>query len=84
MTALAQVILQVSEGIETLLLNFDLDCCSVAFRVGGSSVLATERFLRALRYGVNVFDTDFYSKSYCRRLEKYAGLIVLPQTKTPI
>ena len=64
--------------MESLLLNFDLDCCAVAFRVGGSSVLATERCLRALRYGVNVFDTDFYSKSYCRRLEKYAGLIDLP------
>ena len=59
--------------METLLLNFDIDCCCVAFRVGGSSVFATERFMRALQFGVNVFDTDFYSKSYCRRLEKYAG-----------
>ena len=35
-------------------------------------MFTTERGVRALRYGVNVFDSARYSKSYCRRLEKYA------------
>ena len=57
----------------SLLLNFDVDSCCFAFRPGGSCAFSTERGLRALRYGVNIFDTARYSKSYCRRLEKYAG-----------
>ena len=53
----------------SLLLNFDVDSCCFAFRPGGSCVFSTERGLRAPRYGVNIFDTARYSKSYCRRLE---------------
>ena len=68
-----QVILQTYESAESLLLNFDIDSCSFAYRPGGSSVYATERGLRALRFSCNVADTDHYSKSYCRRLEKYSG-----------
>ena len=68
-----QVILQTYESMESLLLNFDIDSCCLAFRPGASSVYATERGLRALRFSCNVADTQHYSKSYCRRLEKYSG-----------
>ena len=43
-----QVILQTYESVESLLLNFDIDSWSFAYGVGGSSVYATERGLRAL------------------------------------
>ena len=68
-----QVILQTYESMESLLLDFDTDSCSFAYRPGGSSVYATERGLRALRFSVNVADTQHYTKYFCRRLEKYSG-----------
>ena len=58
-----QIILSVYDNIAHLLSTFDLDSCAVAY-VPGSGVYCTPRALRALRYSVNVFDSDLEGKRF--------------------
>ena len=64
-----QVILSVYENVTQLLTGFDDSCCYVY--VPGKGVFATPRGLRALRNGVNIFDSNFEGNTYCHRLEKW-------------
>ena len=52
-----QVILSVYKNVEHLLALFDVDCCSCCY-VPGKGVYCSPRALRALRYSVNIFDSD--------------------------
>ena len=65
-----QVILHTYSSVSQILTRFDVDCCSIAFDLGTSKVLATPRCLRALAHGVNVMDSRHHSQVYCQRLEK--------------
>ena len=65
-----QVILSVYKNVEHLLSSFDTDSCAVAF-IPGKGVYCTPRCLRALRYSVNIFDSDLEGPTYCQRLEKW-------------
>ena len=65
-----QVILSVYKNVGHLLSSFDLDSCAAAF-VPGKGVYCSPRCLRALRYSVNVFDSDLEGPTYCQRLEKW-------------
>ena len=65
-----QVILSVYKNVGHLLSSFDVDSCAVAF-VPGEGVFCSPRCLRALRYSVNVFDSDLEGPTYCQRLEKW-------------
>ena len=52
-----QIILSVYKNVAHLLSTFDLDACAVAF-LPNKGVYCSPRALRALRYSVNVFDSD--------------------------
>ena len=58
-----QIILSVYDNIAHLLSTFDLDSCAVAY-MPRSGVYCTPRALRALRYSVNVFDSDLEGKRF--------------------
>ena len=68
-----QVILAVYDSPLSLLLDFDVDCCCVAYIPNGRRVVCTPRGLRALRHGANVVDSSFDGRGYHRRLLKYDG-----------
>jgi hypothetical protein len=65
-----QLILIRRQCIADVLLNFDIDCCQVAW--DGSRVLATPSALRALQTGINICDPERASGEYEWRLAKYA------------
>ena len=65
-----QVILSVYDNVTQLLTGFDIDSCCYGY-VPGKGVFATPRGFRALRYGVNIFDSNFENATYCHRLEKW-------------
>jgi len=66
-----QLILQRHQCIAEVLLNFDIDCCQVAW--DGERVLATPSALRALQTGINIADPKRCTSSeYEHRLVKYA------------
>ena len=64
-----QVVLSVYESTLAVLQDFDLDCCCFGF--DGQKVVSTPRGMRALRYGVNVLDSDREGPSYFKRAWKY-------------
>jgi len=66
-----QVITSVVTCPLSLLLDFDVDSCCFAFDHDSDKVFTTPRGMRALKYGVNVVDSNFASPCYWRRLEKY-------------
>ena len=66
-----QVILAVYQSTPALLNDFDVDCCCCAYIPAENKVVRTPRGLRALRYGANIADSDFYGPGYHRRLIKY-------------
>jgi hypothetical protein len=66
-----QVVLAVTPCVGSLLRDFDVDCCCVAYKPSTGRVEATQRGLRALCFGANVVDTALDSHAYTRRLEKY-------------
>ena len=66
-----QVILSLYDSPLSLLLDFDVDCCCVAFLPGEERVVCTPRGLRALRFGANIADSTFDGLGYHRRLLKY-------------
>lgn len=65
-----QLILIRRQCVADVLLNFDIDCCQVAW--DGSRVLATPSALRALQTGINICDPERASGEYEWRLAKYA------------
>ena len=65
-----QVILSAYKNVGHLLSSFDIDSCAVAY-VPGKGVYCSPRALRALRYSVNIFDSDLEGPTYCQRLEKW-------------
>ena len=65
-----QVILSLNESTHHLLSSFDIDSCCFAY-IPGKGVFASPRGMRSLRYGVNVFDSDAETATYCPRLEKW-------------
>ena len=65
-----QLILIRRSCIADVILNFDIDCCQVAW--DGSRVLATPSALRALQTGINIADPECASGEYEWRLAKYA------------
>ena len=67
-----QVILSLNESALQILSGFDIDSCCFAY-IPGKGVFASPRGMRALRYGVNVFDSDSETPTYCPRLEKWDG-----------
>ena len=66
-----QIILNVYQSTSSLLNDFDVDCCCCAHVPAEKRVVCTPRGLRALRYGVNIADSDFDGLGYHRRLTKY-------------
>jgi hypothetical protein len=60
-------------SVTDILVGFDLDCCAFAWVAAEEKVVCTPRALAALRYGVNIADSQFDGMGYCRRLEKYAA-----------
>ena len=66
-----QVILSAYASPVSLLTDFDVDCCCCAYVPNEKRVVCTPRCLRALRYGVNVADSDFDGPCYHLRLSKY-------------
>lgn len=66
-----QLILKLGTSTADILRNFDVDSSCFAFVPSSQKVLCTPRGLRSVRYGANLVDTAFASKSYTRRLEKY-------------
>lgn len=67
-----KVITTTIESTLSLLLDFDLDGCCVAYDPDKSKVVTTPRGMRALKHAVNIVDTRFMSSCYWRRLEKYS------------
>jgi len=53
------------------LLGFDVDAACFAYLPHKKKVVGTERGLRSLLFGVNIFDSTFDSATYVRRLQKY-------------
>ena len=53
-----QIILSVYSNVAHLLSSFDLDSCAVAYVPASKGVYCTPRALRAIRYSVNIFDSD--------------------------
>jgi hypothetical protein len=68
-----QVILTTYTSVLDILVGFDVDCCAFAWVAAEEKVVCTPRALAALRYGVNIADSQFDGMGYCRRLEKYAA-----------
>jgi hypothetical protein len=68
-----QVILNTFTCVADILVGFDVDVCGFAWVAAEERVACTPRALAALRYGVNIADSQFDGLGYCRRLEKYAG-----------
>ncbi len=66
------MVLRTVESVEHLLLEFDVDCCAVAFDPRTRRVYMTPRARRAYEYGANILDSRFNSSSYATRLHKYA------------
>jgi hypothetical protein len=64
-----QLILIRRQCITEVILNFDIDCCQVAW--DGSHVLATPSALRALQTGINIAGPECASREYEWRLAKY-------------
>ncbi len=68
-----QVVLCTCTSVQELLLRFDVDSSCFAFILDEEKVVCTPRGRRALRYGVNIVDNEFFdSSAYTRRLERYA------------
>ena len=67
-----QVILSLNESALQILSGFDIDSCCFAY-IPAKGVFASPRGMRALRYGVNVFDSELETPTYCPRLEKWDG-----------
>ena len=63
-----QVILSLNESTNHLLSSFDINSCCFAC-IPGKGVFASRRGMRSPRYGVNVFDSDAETATYCPRLE---------------
>ena len=68
-----QVILNTFTCVAAVLVGFDVDVCGFAWVAAEERVVCTPRALAALRYGVNIADSQFEGLGYCRRLEKYAS-----------
>ncbi len=66
-----QVVLSVYPNTLALLISFDVDVCACAYVPETQKVICTPRALRALRYGVNIVDSEYDGPGFCRRLEKY-------------
>ena len=64
-----QVILSVYDNVTQLLCSFDIDSCCFAYQHG--RVLCTPRGLRALRSGVNIWDSQKEGPTYSQRMEKW-------------
>ena len=64
-----QIILSLYANVTQLLCSFDIDSCCFAYQSG--RVVCTARGLRALRHGVNVWDSQREGAAYSHRMEKW-------------
>lgn len=68
-----QIVMSLYTSVEEILLNFDLDCISVAYT--GNQVLALPKFLRSVHQMSNCIDSsiNLQGKLQWKRLTKYAS-----------
>jgi hypothetical protein len=74
-----QLILRRYNCVAQVLLNFDIDCCQVAY--DGNTVMATPAGMRALESGTNIADPEKANMRYEERLAKYGSrgfMVVVP------
>jgi hypothetical protein len=65
-----QIILRIYNSINEVLLGFDIDSSSFAF--DGNDILSTKRGIYSLSNMINTVDLSRHSRTYVRRLYKYA------------
>lgn len=75
-----QIIKRKYQNFNEIMLGFDLDSSAVGMTVlnGVLSIYAPQRYLTAVKYGINVINPNRQSQSYNHRLSKYANRGFIP------